>query len=207
MSPTSASTPTQQRGDDPQAPTVQTPRRRPGRAGTAALAAVAAVIVLGVAAGIVLLMVGGGSGGPAEPGGPAANAAITEAFGGNAADGPLAAAGAPGGPGGGPKGHGKPDGAASGVLDQVTHGEFTLDAAAGGRTVEVQRGQLLAVTPSTVTVRSPDGFTASYRVEPGVTMTKNGQSATVSELATGDQSLVVAARDATGLAAQTVTVD
>jgi len=198
-------TPTQQRADHPDAPTMQTPRRRPGRAGTAALVAVAVVIVLGVVAGIVLLVVGGGSGGPAGPGGPAANAAITRAFGGNPADDP-AAAGPPGGPGGGPKGHGKPDGAAGGVLDQVTHGEFTLDPAAGGRTVDVQRGQLVSVSPSEVTVRSSDGFTTTYRVEPGVTMTKNGQSATVSELATGDQSLVVAARDATGLAAQTVTV-
>lgn len=203
MSPTPTSTPTQQRGDDPDAPTIQSRWRRPGRAGTAALVAVAVVIVLGVAAGIVLLVVGGGSDGPAGPGGPAANAAITRAFGGNTADGPQAATRAPGGPGGGPKGHGAPNG----VLDQITHGQFTLDAAAGGRTVAVQRGQLIALTPSAVTVRSPDGFTTSYRVEPGVTITKDGQSATVSELTTGDQTLVVAAPDATGLAAQTVTVD
>src|SRR4029079_19352332 len=53
---------------------------------------------------------------------------------------------------------------AGGLLGRVLHGELTVRAGDGTRAEEVQRGRLTAVSSSSVTVVSTDGFSATYKV-------------------------------------------
>ncbi len=52
-----------------------------------------------------------------------------------------------------------------GLAAGVLHGQFTVPRSGGGyQTVDVQDGTVTAVSPGSVTVKSADGFTASYTV-------------------------------------------
>jgi hypothetical protein len=53
-------------------------------------------------------------------------------------------------------------GAEAGLIAKVDHGEFT--GASG--VMDVQRGAVTAVDPGSLTVRSTDGFTATYVLDP-----------------------------------------
>jgi len=66
------------------------------------------------------------------------------------------------------------------------HGQFVIAKAGGGyQTVDVQRGKVTSVSASSITVRSPDGFTASYAVT-GATIV-DAQRAGIGSVKTGDQ--------------------
>lgn len=51
-----------------------------------------------------------------------------------------------------------------GRLQRLEHGQLTLQAPKGERTVDLQRGTVDAVSPTSITVVSPDGFTQTYTV-------------------------------------------
>ena len=52
-----------------------------------------------------------------------------------------------------------------GLMGGVLHGELVVPKAGGGyQTVEVQRGQATAVSKTSITVKSADGFTRTYDV-------------------------------------------
>ena len=56
---------------------------------------------------------------------------------------------------------------AGGLLGRIQHGEFTTASAAGGsETMDLQRGVITTVDPGSVTVRSADGYTATYAITP-----------------------------------------
>lgn len=83
---------------------------------------------------------------------------------------PSATASTPGGYG---PGHGKLGGLrgmmggrhALGLMGAVLHGELVVPKAGGGyQTVEVQRGQATAVSKTSITVKSADGFSRTYDV-------------------------------------------
>ncbi|HJQ47632.1 MAG TPA: hypothetical protein VJ870_15145 [Amycolatopsis sp.] len=88
-----------------------------------------------------------------------------------------------------PAHHGKPRAWAS----RVEHGEFTV----GGkqtRVVAVQRGQVQAVSPTSITVRSADGFTATYPVDSATKVRKNNQASSISQVATNDRVTLLATK-------------
>ena len=77
-----------------------------------------------------------------------------------------AAVAAAAGPGAAKAGHGKNRAAragGAGMLGKVEHGEFTT---ASAEVLAVQRGAITAVDPAGLTVRSVDGYVASYTIAP-----------------------------------------
>ena len=87
---------------------------------------------------------------------------------------------------GGPMGMGGPGGA--------IHGEFvTPDGSNGYRTVDMQVGQVMSVSSSSITVKSADGFTKTYSVDKntvvnagrdGISNVKNGDTVGVNAVVT-----------------------
>lgn len=74
---------------------------------------------------------------------------------------------------------------------QVQHGEFTATGADGQtRTLTLQRGSVTAASSSSVTVRSADGFTATYKIDDSTRLNARG-----SALATGQTAVVLADKD------------
>jgi hypothetical protein len=86
------------------------------------------------------------------------------------------------------------------------HGEFTVrDPAGGFRTMATQRGTATAVSASSITVKSEDGFSRTYVVNDD-TLVKAGDEGT-GDIATGDEVRVVAiVSDGTARAVQVLDV-
>jgi hypothetical protein len=68
-------------------------------------------------------------------------------------------------------GNGQPGGGAGAgrfgrraLLQRIEHGELTLQVRNGTKTVDLQRGTASGVSPTSITVTSPDGFKATYVV-------------------------------------------
>src|SRR5689334_16706012 len=55
----------------------------------------------------------------------------------------------------------------------VLHGETVVQTKDGVQTIEVQRGEVTAVTANTVTVKSTDGFTLTWTFGPKFTVVQN----------------------------------
>lgn len=91
---------------------------------------------------------------------------------------------------------------AKSLLDRVEHGEVTLHTKKGDETLDIQRGQVSAVTATTVTVRSADGFTATYTLGSGSKVLSKGKAATIGAVHDGDRVAVRATNSAS-----TLTVD
>jgi hypothetical protein len=177
------------------------PRWRPGR--TVAIAGVA-----------VVALAGGGGIGYAATHSLTAKAADTAAL---AASSPSASPSPsastpesghgwrsfPGGPGRvfGPLGLG------GGVL----HGQLTVPKSGGGyQTVDVQNGTVTAVSTSSVTVKSADGFTATYAVtsktvvtaeSPGIASVKKGDTLFVTATVSGSTATAASVVDVTAVKA------
>jgi hypothetical protein len=84
--------------------------------------------------------------------------------------------GGPGGPTGGPSVPGGPGGAGRGGMSAIAgmgparalHGEFVVQNQNGGYTTElVQTGVLTAISDTSITAESDDGFTQTYVIAPG----------------------------------------
>ena len=104
--------------------------------------------------------------------------------------------GMPGGPGGQHGGMGGPGPAAVGATS--LHGEFVVPDGAGGyTTVLTQTGTVTAISPTSITVRSEDGYSQTYVIpntagnagapfavddQVVVRATRNGQTATVTNI-------------------------
>lgn len=85
------------------------------------------------------------------------------------------------------------------LLARAEHGEVTLHSKKGDVTVDVQRGQVTAVTGTTVTVRSQDGFTATYTLGSTSKVRSKGKPSSISNVHTGDRANVVATRSGSAL--------
>jgi hypothetical protein len=71
------------------------------------------------------------------------------------------------------------------------HGQFVAARPGGGyRTIDVQNGQVTAVSTASITVRSADGFTARYAVTAGTIV--DAQRDGISSIRTGNQVMVQA---------------
>jgi hypothetical protein len=122
-------------------------RRLPGRP----------LILGGVA--VAALVAGAGVAMAATSGSPASGAAVSSAGRAAATPSPSARPAFPhlGRPGGLGFAFGCPFGA--------VHGQFVVPTSGGGyQTIDTQRGAVTAVSATSITVRSPDGFTKTYQV-------------------------------------------
>lgn len=95
-------------------------------------------------------------------------------------------------------------------LGGALHGEFTTKKAGGGyQTMAMQLGQVTAVSASSVTVKSEDGFSRTYGVNDGTLVNagndgiadvKNGDTVHVLALVTGGSANAVRVQDVTTVA-------
>lgn len=105
------------------------------------------------------------------------------------------------GPGGGPMG--LLGGLAGG--GKLLHGEATVEKPGGGtNVVRFQNGTISAITGSTMTVKSTDGFTATYTVDKTSRITLNGADGTLSKLTKNDQVRVLAVQSGSSNVAKMV---
>lgn len=82
---------------------------------------------------------------------------------------------------------------------RAEHGEVVLHGKAGDRTVDVQRGVVTAASPTSVTVRSTDGYTETYAFAPTSKVRKQKAASSPSAVAVNDRVGVVATKDPQGL--------
>jgi hypothetical protein len=156
-------------------------RRLPGRP----------LILAGVA--VAALLAGAGVAMAATSGSPASGAAAASPAGGTAAmPSPSARPASPhqGRPGGFGFAFGGPFGA--------VHGQFVVPKSGGGyQTIDTQRGSVTAVSTSSITVRSADGFTRTYQVSSSTNV--DAQRDGIGSVKTGHQ-VAVTATDSGGTA-------
>lgn len=86
----------------------------------------------------------------------------------------------------------------------VLHGDVVVRAKDGYRTVVLQHGTVVSVSPTSLQLRSPDSFTATYAVNADTFIRKGHKSGQSSALAAGDSVLVLAARSGSTLTATRV---
>jgi len=86
-----------------------------------------------------------------------------------------------------------------GLERRAEHGEVVLHGKGGDRTVDVQRGVVAASSPTSVTVRSTDGFTATYAFTPSSKVRKQKAASRPSAVAVNDRVGIVAAKGPQGL--------
>lgn len=67
------------------------------------------------------------------------------------------------------------------------HGEITRHTKDGDRTVDVQRGTVDAVSPTSITVTSRDGFRQTYAFTPTTKVRKDKRAGSVAQVAVGDR--------------------
>lgn len=110
---------------------------------------------------------------------------------------PTGAPGTPGGPGGGPGGWGGPGGPGGpgglgghrgpgGPGGQLLHGEEVVQQGTKVVTIEEQVGKVTAVSATSITVKSTDGYTATYVVASTTQVGKSGASAKITAVKVGD---------------------
>ncbi len=77
-----------------------------------------------------------------------------------------------------------------GMMRDVLHGSLTVASGTGTKVVDLQRGEVTAASATSLTVRSTDGFTATYAVSDTTTVRRDRQDATGSDLVVGDTVMV-----------------
>jgi hypothetical protein len=85
-------------------------------------------------------------------------------------------------------------GGRGGPLARIEHGEATVDTDHGYQVVDIQRGVVDSANSGQLTVRSADGFTATYVVDNSTKIRKDRQTSDVSQLAANDRVTVVATK-------------
>jgi hypothetical protein len=91
--------------------------------------------------------------------------------------------GGQGGMGGGPGGMG---GGAGGLMSEALHGEYVVSDGNGNYTTEIlQNGEVTAVSDTSITAKSEDGYTKTYTIDSDTT-------SDLSSIATGDDVTITA---------------
>ena len=67
----------------------------------------------------------------------------------------------------------------------VVHGQYTVKSGSAYKTFDVQVGTVSAVSPTSITVVSSDGFSATYAVQPSTVV--DSQAGGISSVAKNDQ--------------------
>jgi hypothetical protein len=131
---------------------------------------------------------------------PALVAAVVVALAGGGTAVALADTSAPPPPSSAPAPAAKPHPRAHRALARrAEHGEVVLHGKGGDRTVDVQRGVVTAASPTSVTVRSTDGFTATYAFTAASKVRKQKTASQPSAVAVNDRVGLVAVQGPQGL--------
>ncbi|MBA2471292.1 MAG: hypothetical protein H0V41_03250 [Pseudonocardiales bacterium] len=91
----------------------------------------------------------------------------------------------------------KPGAHHRGWFARVEHGEFTVHTKTGEQVSDVQHGTVSAldgVNGQSITVRSTDGVTATYTIDPQTKVRKDKATASISQVAVNDRVAVVATK-------------
>jgi hypothetical protein len=78
------------------------------------------------------------------------------------------------------------------MLNRIEHGELTLKTRNGDRTVDLQRGTVSAVSPTSISVTSADKFPGTYAVDSATKVRTRSGLGSISSVHVGDQVFVVA---------------
>jgi hypothetical protein len=84
-----------------------------------------------------------------------------------------------------------------GLLDRAEHGQVTVRAKTGTEVIDLQRGLVTAVSPTSITVKSQDGFSATYVVNSTTKVRKTGQQSAIGNVANGDNVVIAAIHSGT----------
>ncbi|MEU3272638.1 hypothetical protein ABZ639_17500 [Saccharomonospora sp. NPDC006951] len=101
-------------------------------------------------------------------------------------------AGTSGDPGGGPPGNAQLPGGQQLVTSEALHGDFVVDGENGFETVRTQRGEVVEVSGSSITVRSEDGYEQSYVADSATDRTvepEPGATVLVTAKVTGEKAI------------------
>lgn len=79
-----------------------------------------------------------------------------------------------------------------GLLARIEHGQLTLKTKQGDRTVDLQRGTVSSVSPTSISVTSPDKFAGVYTVDSSTKVRTRDGLVSISSVHKGDQVFVVA---------------
>jgi len=90
-----------------------------------------------------------------------------------------------------------------GLMAKALHGEVTL-AGKKHRVVVFQRGPVEKISDTSLTVKSKDGFTASYALTPETKIRKKKADLALSDLKVGDRVRVVATKDGSAVTANRI---
>lgn len=75
---------------------------------------------------------------------------------------------------------------------RVAHGELTAKTKDGYGVFDVQRGEVTAVGPTSITLRSGDGFTGDYALTGDTRVVQKGTVSTIGAIKVGDRAALVA---------------
>ena len=75
---------------------------------------------------------------------------------------------------------------------RVEHGQLTVRTKSGDQVLDIQHGQVTSISATSVTVRSTDGFTATYGISSTSTVRVQQKASTIANVHTGDQVAVAA---------------
>lgn len=81
-------------------------------------------------------------------------------------------------------------GARRGMMRDVLHGSLTLKTDTGTKVVDVQRGEITAASATSVTVKSTDGFTATYAIGESTVVRRDRDTVGGADLVVGDTAMV-----------------
>lgn len=87
-------------------------------------------------------------------------------------------------------GHGR----RGGLLARVVHGEATVNTDHGYQVVDIQRGIVGSSKSGQLTVRSADGFTATYVVNNSTKISKKRKTSDISQVAANDRVTILATK-------------
>jgi hypothetical protein len=77
------------------------------------------------------------------------------------------------------------------LLNRLEHGQLTVRTRGGDRTLDVQHGAVTAVSPTSITVKSQDGYSHSYAVNKGTRVRSGKARGSIGDVHSGDQVFVV----------------
>jgi hypothetical protein len=178
-----------------------------GKSLTAKIVLVAAATGGVVGAGVVGCATSGGLGPAALAGATASSQAGPATGGGTAFAVPAAAtSAAPATSPSGPAAPGDLPARWRRLINRGVHGEFTVRTKDGYVLADFQRGSVTAVSATSITVHSTDGFSASYAVNGGTSVRIDGGPGSLSSIRPGAKVLVVAEKTGQAVTARRIVV-
>ena len=88
----------------------------------------------------------------------------------------------------------------------MLHGEVVVQTKDGDKTIDVQRGTVTAVTDTTVTVKSTDGFTSTWTFGDPLRVVQHGQKTDKSAVKTGEEIGIAGAKNGSTVTANLIVI-